>query len=153
VGYMAGPLWLAKACDKIQGQVTSGTCSIAQKAALAALIGGRSDTQKMAGAYLKRRDLVLNMLQEIEGVKTYVPQGAFYIFPDVSHYFGTSDGQTQVQNADDLCMYLLNEAYVALVTGSAFGAPNCIRISYAASEDELREAIHRIKDALAKLKA
>lgn len=151
VGYMAGPLWLAKACDKIQGQVTSGTCSIAQKAAYAAISSDLSETYKMTEAYQKRRDMVLGLLNEIEGIKTYVPQGAFYIFPDISYYFGKSDGETKIENSSDFCMYLLNKAQVATVTGAAFGAPNCMRLSYAASEENLREAIRRIKEVLSQL--
>ncbi len=152
VGYMAGPLWLAKACDKIQGQVTSGTCSIAQKAAHAAIVGDLTPTRQMTQAYQKRRDMVLELLKEVEGVKTYIPQGAFYIFPDISHYFGKSDGKQTIHNADDLCMYLLNEAQVALVTGSAFGAPHCLRLSYAASESDLKEAIRSMAEKLSVLK-
>ncbi|MDX2305360.1 MAG: pyridoxal phosphate-dependent aminotransferase [Microscillaceae bacterium] len=151
VGYMAGPLWIAQACDKIQGQVTSGTCSIAQKAALEAIKADKTPTFEMVKAYQTRRDLVLDLLKEIEGLKMYTPQGAFYIFPDVSAYFGKSFEAQIIQDADDLCMYLLNEAHVALVSGTAFGAPSCVRISYAASEDELREAVRRIREALSKL--
>ncbi len=152
VGYMAGPEWMAKACDKIQGQITSGTCSIAQKAAYTAISGDLTPTFEMKKAYQRRRDLVLGLCKEIEGVKTYMPQGAFYLFPDVSHYYGKSDGTQSIQDSDDLCLYLLSDAHVALVPGSAFGAPECIRISYAASDEELTEAMKRIKNSLAKLK-
>jgi aspartate aminotransferase len=151
LGYIAAPLWIAKACGKIQGQFTSGTNSIAQRAAIAALTGDMTPTRKMAKAYLRRRDLVLDRLNEIPGVKTYVPNGAFYIFPDVSEYFGKSDGETTIQNASDFCMYILNKAHVSLVTGEAFGAPSCVRLSYAASDEALVEAINRIKDTLGKL--
>lgn len=151
LGYIAAPLWMAKACGKIQGQFTSGTNSIAQRAAIAALTGDMTPTRKMAEAYLRRRELVLEKLKEIPGVKTYVPNGAFYIFPDVSEYFGKSDGETTIQNASDFCMYILNKAHVSLVTGEAFGAPNCVRLSYAASDEALVEAINRIKDTLGKL--
>lgn len=152
VGYLAAPEWLARACDKIQGQVTSGTCSIAQKAAYTAINSDLTPTKEMVTAYQKRRDMMLELLSEIEGVKTYTPTGAFYIFPDISYYFGKSDGETRIENSGDLSMYLLNNAHVALVPGSAFGANNCIRISYAASDEELKEAVRRIKTQLAKLK-
>jgi aspartate aminotransferase len=151
LGYIAAPLPIAKACSKMQGQFTSGTNSIAQRAAIAALTGDMSATREMAQAYQRRRDLVLDLLKEIPGVKTYVPNGAFYIFPDVSSYFGKSDGETTVHNASDFCMYILNKAHVSLVTGQAFGAPDCVRLSYAASDDQLREAISRIKETLAGL--
>jgi aspartate aminotransferase len=152
VGYMAAAKWIADACDKLQGQITSGTCSIAQKASVAALKGDMAPTREMAQAYLRRRDLVLDLLKEIPGVKTFTPKGAFYVFPDISEYFGKSNGQITIQTADDLCMYLLNKVHVSLVTGDAFGAPNCIRISYAASDENLIEALRRVKDALSQLK-
>ena len=151
LGYIAAPLPMAKACGKIQGQFTSGTNSIAQRAAIAALTGDMTPTKKMAEAYQRRRDLVLEKLKEVPGIKTYVPNGAFYIFPDVSEYFGKSDGETTINNANDFCMYILNKAHVSLVTGEAFGAPNCVRLSYAASDEALVEAIQRIKDTLGKL--
>ena len=151
VGYIAAPKWIAKACSKMQGQITSANCSIAQRAALTALTEDLAPTYAMAEEYLRRRDLVYELLQEIPGVKTNLPEGAFYFFPDISAYFGKSDGQTTIGNADDLCMYILDEAHVALVTGTAFGAPNCIRLSYAASEENLRKAIAKIKEVLARL--
>lgn len=151
VGYIGAPLWLAKACTKIQGQFTSANCSIAQRAALTALTTDLGPTKKMAEEYLRRRELVKSLLDEIPGFKTNVPQGAFYFFPDVSHYFGKQvDGKT-INNASDLCLYLLEEAHVSLVTGEAFGDANCVRLSYAASEEDLRKAIHQIKEALQKL--
>jgi aspartate aminotransferase len=152
IGYMAAVKWLADACDKLQGQVTSGTSSITQKAAVAALKGDMGPTQEMKKAYLRRRDLVLGLLKEIPGVKTFTPKGAFYVFPDISEYFGKTDGKTTIETADDLCMYILNKVHVSLVTGDAFGAPNCIRISYAASDENLTEALRRVKEALALLK-
>ncbi|WP_226390830.1 pyridoxal phosphate-dependent aminotransferase [Penaeicola halotolerans] len=152
VGYICAPLWIAKACEKIQGQFTSGGNTIAQRAALAGLKGDQTDTKKMAEAYLRRRDLVIGLLREIPGFKVNTPEGAFYSFPDVSSYFGKSDGSFTVKDADDLCLYILNNAYVSLVTGAAFGAPDCIRLSFAASDDELVEAIKRIKNVLSKLK-
>jgi len=152
LGYIGAPLEIAKACDKMQGQFTSGTCSITQKAAVAALNGDLTAPKEMAKAYLRRRDLVLGLLKEIPGVKTNVPKGAFYIFPDVSYYLGKYNGSQEIKNVDDLCMYLLNNAFVALVPGDAFGDPNCIRISFAASDENLIKAISRIKTELAKLK-
>ena len=151
IGYMAAPPWLAKACEKIQGQTTGAPSSIAQRAALAAIQGDRKDIQLMANAYRERRNLCLALLKEIPGFRANTPLGAFFLFPDVSDYFGHTDGQVVIHNADALCMYLLQEAHVAMVAGSAFGAPNCIRISYAASEAQLRVAMRRIKEALAKL--
>ncbi|MEM6846332.1 MAG: pyridoxal phosphate-dependent aminotransferase [Bacteroidota bacterium] len=151
LGYIAAPEWIAKACGKIQGQFTSGTNSIAQRAAIAALKGDMSTTQEMKIAYQYRRDLVLELLKDVPGVETYVPTGAFYLFPDVSAYFGKSDGETTVANASDLCMYVLNQAHVSLVTGEAFGAPNCVRLSFAASDEQLKEAIGRIKEVLSRL--
>ncbi len=151
VGYTASAKWIADACDKMQGQVTSGTCSIAQKAALAAITGSREPAKKMAEAYLRRRDLVKRLLDEIKGVKTNTPQGAFYIFPDISHYFGKKNGEITIRNSYDLAMYLLNDAYVSLVDGEGFGAPECIRISCAASDELLTEAVRRIKVSLEKL--
>jgi aspartate aminotransferase len=151
IGYISAPAWLAKACAKFQGQFTSGACSIAQRAALAAITGDQTPTIEMSKAYLKRRDMVLDMLKEIPGLVTPVPEGAFYIFPDISSYFGKSDGTTTINTASDMSMYILNEGMVSTVTGDAFGAPNCIRISYAASDDDLVEAVKRIKTVLAKL--
>jgi aspartate aminotransferase len=152
VGYLAAPKEIADACNKIQGQFTSATCSIAQKAALAAVTGGTESIQVMKEAYLRRRNLVLELLKDIPAIKTYVPQGAFYLFPDVSAYFGKSDGEVTIKTSNDLCMYLLNKAHVALVDGEGFGTPECIRISFAASDESLKEAIRRMKEALDKLK-
>jgi aspartate aminotransferase len=152
VGYLSGPPWLAKACIKMQGQFTSGVCSIAQRAALAGLTGDRTPTRDMGDTYLKRRDMVLDMLKEIPDLKTPVPEGAFYFFPDISAYFGKSYGQITIRDANDLCMYLLNDALVSTVSGHAFGAPGCIRLSYASSDEDLKKAIKRIKESMAKLK-
>jgi aspartate aminotransferase len=153
VGYIAACKEIADACDKMQSQITSGTCSIAQKAAVAALKGGKGSADEMAAAYLRRRDLVLGLMKELPGFKSYVPQGAFYIFPEVSAYFGKSapDGKV-INNSFDLSMYLLNDSYVAVVSGEAFGAEECIRISFAASDAKLEEAMERLKVSLAKLK-
>ncbi|MCJ8165346.1 pyridoxal phosphate-dependent aminotransferase [Pontibacter sp. E15-1] len=151
VGYMAANKEIASACDKLQSQITSGTCSISQKAAAAALQGGKESAMEMAEAYRRRRDLVLDFMKDIEGFKTYLPNGAFYIFPDVSHYFGKSfEGQT-IENSEDLSMFLLSDAHVAAVGGEAFGAPQCIRFSFATSDEKLTEALRRIKSSLAKL--
>lgn len=151
VGYLHAPPAVAQACIKLQGQFTSATCSIAQKAAYAAITGDRKPVEEMREAFRRRRDLVLNLLSHIPGIKTYKPQGAFYIFPDVSSYFGKRYNNYYIQDSNDLCMYLLNEAHVALVAGDAFGAPGCIRISFAASETDLQQALSNIKDKLALL--
>lgn len=152
VGYIGAPKWIADGCNKVQGQITSANCSIAQRAALAATIGDLAPTRKMVEEYRKRREIVYNLLKEIPGVKSNFPQGAFYFFPDVSSFFGKSDGTTLVKNADDLCIYLLERAHVSLVSGGAFGDENCVRLSYAASESDLRNALQRIREALGKLK-
>ena len=151
VGYIAAPQWIASACIKIQGQVTSATCAIAQKATETAMLASPSEVKYMRKAFHKRRDLMLEMLSEIPGIKTNKPDGAFYIFPDVSHYFGKNDGEKTIYNSNDFCMFILNDAYVALVSGEAFGSPNCVRISYAANEENLIEAVKRMKKSLAKL--
>lgn len=152
VGYIAAPKWIADGCNKVQGQITSANCSIAQRAALAAITGDITPTIKMVEEYRNRRDIVYNLLKEIPGIKVNLPEGAFYFFPDVSAYYGKSDGTMTIKNGDDFCMYMLEKAHVSLVTGDAFGDPKCIRLSYAASEKDLRAAVTRIKDALAKLK-
>lgn len=152
VGYIAAPKWIADGCNKVQGQITSANCSIAQRAALAAIVGDQAPTKKMVDEYRQRREIVYQLLKEIPGVKSNYPQGAFYFFPDVSAFFGKSDGTRTVKNADDFCLYMLEEAHVSLVPGGAFGDENCVRLSYAASEKDLREALKRMKDALGKLK-
>ena len=148
VGYIGAPEWLAKACTKMQGQITSGTNCIAQRATIAALDAPVSKIQYMVDEFKSRRDIVIGLLNQIDGIKTNTPNGAFYLFPDVSFYFGKTLKETTINNASDFALYLLEEANVATVTGEAFGAPNCIRISYAASEAQLREAMSRIKKAL-----
>lgn len=151
IGYIGAPLWIAKACNKLQGQFTSGVCSIAQRAALAA-IQGKGESQKiMKAAFLRRRDLICGLLKDVKGIKVGIPQGAFYVMPDISNYIGKSDGETKISNSDELALYLLNKAQVAVVGGDAFGAPECIRISYATSDELLVEAVRRIKEALEKL--
>ena len=155
IGFIAAPLFIAKACNKLQGQITSATCSIAQKATVRAMEldpATDKDIIWMREQFKERRDLVYKLLCEIPGLKVRLPQGAFYFFPEVSSYFGKSYGEYHIQNSTDLCMYLLHEANVATVMGSAFGDDNCIRLSYATSKETLIEAIRRIKEALAKLK-
>lgn len=152
LGYMGAPKFIADACSKIQGQVTSGASSFGQKAGAVALNSDMKPTEDMREAFRERRDIVLSMLAEIPGIKANHPDGAFYVFPDVSAYFGKSDGNVTIRNADDFCDYIMTSAYVGLVSGAAFGDPNCFRLSYAASEEQLREAIRRMKDVLARLK-
>jgi aspartate aminotransferase len=147
LGYLAGPKALVKACTKYQGQFTSGTCSIAQKSIIAALEGDQGPSDSMRAAFLRRRDMVGEGLSTVRGWRTNVPQGAFYHFPDVSAWFGRRAGERLLENADDVAMYLLEEAGVALVSGVAFGSPNCIRLSYAASDSDLEQAIERIRRA------
>ena len=151
LGYIGASKQIADACNKIQGQFTSGTSSITQRAAIAAMDADPGVLKEMVETFHKRRDLVLSYLNKIPGVKCNVPTGAFYLFPDVSAYFGTKDGVQLIQDGDDLCMYLLREGNIALVDGKGFGAPNCIRISYAASEEQLIKAMERLTAALAKL--
>ena len=152
LGYMGGPQWLSDACNKVQGQITSGANSFSQKAATFALQTKLPETELMKTAFLKRRDMVLQLLQEIPGVKVNLPLGAFYIFPDISAYFGKKSDKMEINNASDFCDYILQEAYVAVVSGAAFGADECFRISYAASEAELKEAVARMARVLALLK-
>jgi len=148
IGYMGAPSWIAKACTKMQGQITSGANCIAQRATITALDAPASKIQFMVDEFYKRRDLVLDMIKDIKGFKANVPKGAFYVFPDVSYYFGKTIKGTQINNASDFSMLLLEQANVATVTGDAFGAPDCIRISYAASTENLKEAFKRIRDLL-----
>jgi aspartate aminotransferase len=148
IGYIGAPEFIAKACTKLQGQVTSGANSIAQRATITAVDADPSVLKEMVNAFHSRRDLVVRLAKEIPGIKLNVPEGAFYIFPDVSHYFGKTLRGKTINNADDFSMYLLGEANVATVTGDAFGNPNCIRISYATSEEILTEAMKRIRESL-----
>tara|TARA_B100000674_G_scaffold97646_1_gene70384 strand:+ start:21746 stop:22951 length:1206 start_codon:yes stop_codon:yes gene_type:complete len=151
IGYIGAPQWICDACSKIQGQFTSGANAIAQRATITAVENGKELVGYMVEAFEKRRNLVHSMLKEIQGLKVNFPEAAFYFFPDVSSYFGKSyNGQT-IQNAKELCMYILNKELLAVVPGEAFGSPNCIRISYATSEDVLKEAIGRLKKALDRL--
>lgn len=151
IGFMAGPLWIAKACNKLQGQYTSGPNSIAQKAAVAAFNGDQACVGDMRQAFLRRRDLVVKLCKEIPGIKVNIPEGAFYLFPEVSSYYGKKAGDRVITDGAELAMYLLEVGHVATVGGAAFGAPECIRFSYATSDENLVEAIRRIKEALAAL--
>ncbi|MCS6916205.1 MAG: pyridoxal phosphate-dependent aminotransferase [Chitinophagales bacterium] len=151
LGYIGAPLWLARACDKMQGQITSGANAIAQRAALAALTGDQTETHRMREAFRRRRDLIIDLLQQMPGVIPNRPEGAFYIFPDISHYIGTYYKNWHITSADVLADYLIREAHVAVVTGKAFGNDHCIRISYAASEEKIRLGMQRMQEALTRL--
>ena len=151
IGYIGAPLWLAKACNKLQGQFTSGVCSIAQRAALAAVTSKTDSKEKMREAFLRRRDLICGLLAEVPGLKVRVPQGAFYVMPDISSFIGKSYKGKIINNAQDLAFFILEEGRVAVVSGSAFGADSCIRISYATSDERIIEAVRRIREALALL--
>jgi aspartate aminotransferase len=148
IGYIGAPEWIAKACTKMQGQVTSGANCIAQRAAITAVLAPVSKIQYMVDEFRARRDIVVDLLREIDGFRVNIPEGAFYVFPDISAFFGKTMSGLKIENANDFSLFLLEKANVATVTGDAFGAPNCIRMSYAASELQLREAIKRIKNAL-----
>ncbi|MEY4308104.1 MAG: Aspartate transaminase [Bacteroidota bacterium] len=152
IGFIAAAKWIADGIEKLQGQVTSGTNSIAQKAAVAAFNGSLDHAYEMKAAYDRRRKLVVEKLREIPGFKVNMPDGAFYAFPDISYYFGKTDGTTVIKDSDDFCSWLLADAFVATVAGSGFGAPDCMRISTAAADEQLLEAFDRIKAAVAKLK-
>lgn len=152
IGYMGAPLWIAKACTKLQGQFTSGASSIAQRAAKAAVEADPSEVAYMKQKFEERRALIGKLLSEIDGVEINKPQGAFYMFPRISSFFGKSDGNTTIRNSDDLAEYILTEGHVATVSGDAFGSPECIRLSYAASETDIKEAASRLKKALNKLR-
>ncbi|MBK6837622.1 MAG: pyridoxal phosphate-dependent aminotransferase [Bacteroidetes bacterium] len=152
IGYIGAPKFIADACDKMQGQFTSAASSIAQKAAEAALTMDNHPTLEMKEAFLRRRNLVLGLMKDIPGIILNEPKGAFYLFPDVSSYFGKSDGEIKINNASDLCMYLLHKGHVSLVTGDAFGEPNCVRFSYAAADEKVVEAVKRIRETLSLLK-
>ena len=152
VGYIAAPKWIADGSNKVQGQITSANCSISQRAALAAISGDLTPTNNMVTEYHKRRDIVFNLLKEIPGIKANYPQGAFYFFPDVSYYYGKSNGERTIKDGDDFCLYMLETGHVSLVPGGAFGEENCVRLSYAASEKDLIEAMARMKKTLASFK-
>lgn len=151
LGYMAGPIEVVQACEKLQGQFTSGTNSIAQRASITALTESLEPTYKMRDAFKERKDFVIGALREIDGISINDPEGAFYAFPNVSKFFGKSNGDVVINNDEDFCMYLLHTAHISTVKGSAFGNENCIRISFATSMDKLKDAMQRMKDALSKL--
>ena len=151
IGFVAGPEWIVKAINKLQGQYTSGPCSVSQKAAEAAYTGTQAPVEEMRQAFERRRDLIVKLAKEIPGMEVNNPQGAFYLFPKCDSFFGKSAGERVIQNADDLAMYLLEVGHVACVGGTSFGAPECIRMSYATSDENIVEAMRRIKEALAEL--
>jgi len=151
LGYIGATKTIADACNKIQGQFTSGTSSITQKATISAMNADPSILKEMVQAFHMRRDLVIAKLKEMPGVVCNIPEGAFYVFPDISHFFGMSYADYRINSAQDFCMYLLSEGQIALVSGEGFGNAHCIRISYAASEETLTEAMRRMKEALSKL--
>lgn len=152
IGYMAAPEWIVKGCNKLQGQYTSGPCSVSQKAAEAAYVLSQDCVEEMRVAFERRRDLIVELAKDIPGLEVNVPQGAFYLFPKCASFYGKSDGQHTINNSTDLAMYLLEVGHVATVGGDAFGDPECFRMSYATSDDNIREAMRRIKECLAKLK-
>ncbi|MCS7029232.1 MAG: pyridoxal phosphate-dependent aminotransferase [Bacteroidia bacterium] len=152
IGYMGAPTWIAQACEKYQGQFTSGACSIAQRAALAAIAGDRTSCQEMNRIFEKRKNLIVALAKEIPNIEINEPEGAFYLFPKISYYIGKKTPQGKIiQNSYDLCMFILEDSYVALVDGGAFGAPEYLRISFAASEESIQKGMNRIKQSLAKL--
>ncbi|HBF87906.1 MAG TPA: aspartate aminotransferase [Bacteroidales bacterium] len=152
IGYIAAPQWIASACEKFQGQFTSGASSIAQKASVVALCSDSDFTKNMAAIFEGRRNLIIKLVKDIKGIKYNIPEGAFYLLPDVSYFFGKTHEKYFIKNSSDLAMYILEQANVAVVTGDAFGVPECIRISYATSEELIEKALIRIKEALSKLK-
>ena len=152
IGFIAAPEWIVKGCNKLQGQYTSGPCSVSQKAAEAAYTSVQECVETMRQAFHRRRDLIVSLTKNIPGLEVNVPEGAFYVFPKCSGFFGKSDGETTISNSTDFAMYLLEKAHVATVGGDAFGDPECFRMSYATDEDSIREAMRRIKEALSKLK-
>ena len=151
IGFMAAPEWIVKGCNKLQGQYTSGPCSVSQKAALEAYIASQACVEEMRVAFERRRDLIVELAKDIPGLEVNVPQGAFYLFPKCSAFYGKTDGERIINNSSDLAMYLLEVGHVATVGGDAFGDPDCFRMSYATSDDNIREALRRIKDCLSKL--
>ncbi|HJD10983.1 MAG TPA: pyridoxal phosphate-dependent aminotransferase [Candidatus Phocaeicola caecigallinarum] len=152
IGFIAAPEWIVKGVNKLQGQYTSGPCSVSQKAAEAAYTGTQAPVEEMRQAFQRRRDLIVKLAKEIPGFEVNVPEGAFYLFPKCDFFFGKKDGDRVINNADDLAMYLLEVGHVACVGGTSFGAPECIRMSYATSDENIIEAMRRIKETLAKLK-
>ncbi len=151
IGYMAAPEWIVKGCNKLQGQYTSGPCSVSQKAAEAAYVLSQDCVEEMRVAFERRRNLIVELAKDIPGLEVNVPQGAFYLFPKCTSFYGKTDGERTIQNSTDLAMYLLEVGHVATVGGDAFGDPECFRMSYATSDDNIREAMRRIKDCLSRL--
>ncbi|MBQ6680873.1 MAG: pyridoxal phosphate-dependent aminotransferase [Prevotella sp.] len=151
IGYIAAPEWIVKGCNKLQGQYTSGPCSVSQRAAIEAYVASQACVEEMRQAFERRRNLIVELAKDIPGLEVNVPQGAFYLFPKCSSFYGKSDGERTINNATDLAMYLLEVGHVATVGGDAFGDPDCFRMSYATSDDNIREAMRRIKMVLAKL--
>ena len=152
IGYIAAPEWIVKGCNKLQGQYTSGPCSVSQKAALAAYTASQQCVEDMRVAFERRRNLIVELAKDIPGLEVNVPEGAFYLFPKCSNFFGKTDGTRVINSSTDLAMYLLEVGHVATVAGDAFGDPQCFRMSYATSDDNIRESMRRIKECLAKLK-
>ena len=152
IGYIAAPEWIVKGCNKLQGQYTSGPCSVSQRAAIEAYVASQACVEEMRQAFERRRNLIVELAKDIPGLEVNMPQGAFYLFPKCSSFYGKSDGERTINNATDLAMYLLEVGHVATVGGDAFGDPDCFRMSYATSDDNIREAMRRIKTVLAKLK-
>lgn len=152
IGYMAAPEWIVKGCNKLQGQYSSGPCSVSQKAAEAAYVLSQDCVEEMRAAFERRRNLIVELAKDIPGLEVNVPQGAFYLFPKCTSFYGKTDGERTIQNSTDLAMYLLEVGHVATVGGDAFGDPECFRMSYATSDDNIREAMRRIKECLARLK-
>ena len=151
IGFMAGPEWIVKGCNKLQGQYTSGPCSVSQKAAVEAYVASQLCVEEMRQAFERRRDLIVELARQIPGLEVNVPQGAFYLFPKCSSFFGKRCGDRVINNSTDFAMFLLEEGHVATVGGDAFGSPECFRMSYATSDDNIREAMKRIKETLARL--
>lgn len=151
IGYIAAPEWIVKGCNKLQGQYTSGPCSVSQRAAIEAYVASQACVEEMRQAFERRRNLIVELAKDIPGLEVNVPQGAFYLFPKCSSFYGKSDGERTINNSTDLAMYLLEVGHVATVGGDAFGDPDCFRMSYATSDDNIREAMRRIKMVLAKL--
>ena len=151
IGYIAAPEWIVKGCNKLQGQYTSGPCSVSQRAAIEAYVASQACVEEMRQAFERRRNLIVELAKDIPGLEVNVPQRAFYLFPTCSSFYGKSDGERTINNATDLAMYLLEVGHVATVGGDAFGDPDCFRMSYATSDDNIREAMRRIKTVLAKL--
>ena len=151
LGWVAAPEWIIKGINKLQGQYTSGTCDVSQLAAVAAYNGPQDCVEKMRKGFQQRRDLIVKLAKDIPGFEVNIPEGAFYLFPKISSFFGKSDGKTTIENSTDFALYLLETAHVASVGGDAFGSPECFRMSYATSDENIKEALRRIKEAVKRL--